>query len=792
MNTQGAIKFNKTFIIGTILVLFILCVYTLHYSPKTKHSLAEKQHDDWLKQIKQNKNGTVENQNIQQSMVDQSEISMEIQEDIPEDIHRPQTYDLPEGDVTERENATPSNRISMVLPGEQSNTNGPEENVKIDESKTTNEEKGGDGENVQTEKREGQERENVEQEYNNERNYIKTNEDNANTFTDNDEYDNVPTDIKEVNNEYETYKINTDGTEDNDEYSLQTNKIDTEGEEDNDAFKDLQKDKIDVTDIEVNEGTYGTEERIENNNFQIPEIPYPQHNAPTETEQKQTAGTYKGEDASEFVELPRLAQEYIRNNENSYPNAIQLTLGRVDIADSNVPENAKPIVRSDYNRDNDISVYNALNRNTETPLKKYGIENPAMVGSILSDTNRQLLDDTAKNEDSSILLPSYQAQNGDTETNIFKPMVNGNGIVLSEKAGLTQHTQAENGAEMQSALQDMADIANYGSANSDDDNKNGWKWNADEKQTHLYDENDTTNKFGDLVMQVNHNAEPVTGTTPNRPPYASKMQYPSYLTPIDWKSSFEHVKTPIFECVPMRTLYYYIRICIHPPAVKSEVSAQLKAEASWEYYALRDMQIALFEHKDSMLIDIGASIGVFSLAAAALNRRVIAVEPYSSNIQVFKQSVLLNRFTEHITLFQAVVSDRHGKVLVKRLGDKVEDVYIQTVEDDEPSTNYSLVVNSVTLDDIEKVIPTKIAVLKIDVPGFVKKVLENSHYFFRYIYVTHVFMHWDTSDTDLCHFLVRFFVERGYQPYTDLRGKESQLRIEDADIWTNDIVIWKL
>ncbi|XP_060607681.1 protein PFC0760c-like [Ruditapes philippinarum] len=454
---------------------------------------------------------------------------------------------------------------------------------------------------------------------------------------------------------------------------------------------------------------------------------------------------------------------------------------------------------SNYNKplvgiigDNNVPSYNAgFNNDHHYP----GLSNNAVQGNVVSDTQGEIQNENGQIGnflDTNRLSQTYDNGYGDSERNIGKQLFNIDKDVyhtMKQPSPYTLAPSIESRMKLHKILKDMHDIVDHGSAKSDEENKKQWK--EGENKEHVYDLNNKVDMFGNLRMQVNLQAEPVTGTKPMRPPYKSSIQYPEYLTPINWETSFEHVKTPTFECVPMRTIDKYIRICVHPPKVRSQMSTKLKAEATWEYSALMDMQKALLQNKDAFLIDIGASFGVFSLAAAALNRNVIAVEPYSSHIQVLKQSVALNSFRNHITLFQAVISDRRGKVLIKPLEDNVDNVYIQTVEENEQATNYTLVVNTVTFDDIEKICPGRVAVLKIDIPGFEKRALEYSYFFFKYIYVTHVFMHWNTNDKGLCLFVTRFFVEKGYQPYSDLNGS-TRLDIQTAASWTNDIVIWKL
>jgi tRNA1(Val) A37 N6-methylase TrmN6 len=61
-------------------------------------------------------------------------------------------------------------------------------------------------------------------------------------------------------------------------------------------------------------------------------------------------------------------------------------------------------------------------------------------------------------------------------------------------------------------------------------------------------------------------------------------------------------------------------------------------------------------------IDLGANLGVFSLAVAKLGRKVIAVEPLSINLKRLCKSVFENEFEDYITIVHNAISDSYEKV----------------------------------------------------------------------------------------------------------------------------------
>jgi FkbM family methyltransferase len=63
--------------------------------------------------------------------------------------------------------------------------------------------------------------------------------------------------------------------------------------------------------------------------------------------------------------------------------------------------------------------------------------------------------------------------------------------------------------------------------------------------------------------------------------------------------------------------------------------------------------------KDSIIVDVGAHIGSFSLMVARNAYKVLAFEPESSNYQMLKKNVKLNHL-ENMSVFEMAVSGRSG------------------------------------------------------------------------------------------------------------------------------------
>ena len=208
--------------------------------------------------------------------------------------------------------------------------------------------------------------------------------------------------------------------------------------------------------------------------------------------------------------------------------------------------------------------------------------------------------------------------------------------------------------------------------------------------------------------------------------------------------------------------------------------------ASWEFNSMRDIELTLLKDKDTGLIDVGAGIGEYSLAAASLRRHVLSVEPYQANINLFQKSVELNKFEKYITLLKNIISNKHEKLTVGNNNRQVNEVFIQSPTEEQISNNNFTW--AITLNQLADIVPFKKAVLKIDIPKFTKKALSQADKLFEKIDVKYVFLHWKRTEETLNKFVTSFFTKIGYEPFTELFHKK--LDIDEYDKWTSPTVVW--
>lgn len=96
------------------------------------------------------------------------------------------------------------------------------------------------------------------------------------------------------------------------------------------------------------------------------------------------------------------------------------------------------------------------------------------------------------------------------------------------------------------------------------------------------------------------------------------------------------------------------QMCVYPDARRVDywISQQIKVNGFWERELVQEMLSVLTQHKSRrpVLVDIGANIGFYTLAAAAAGFHVYAFEPVPRNAEMLRASLERNRFAHRVTL----------------------------------------------------------------------------------------------------------------------------------------------
>jgi len=96
-----------------------------------------------------------------------------------------------------------------------------------------------------------------------------------------------------------------------------------------------------------------------------------------------------------------------------------------------------------------------------------------------------------------------------------------------------------------------------------------------------------------------------------------------------------------FDCIRL-LIKPSTTVCLHPDDDDVHVSRHLRQDGLWEPHIVRLFQNLLFQNPHLGVIDIGAHIGQYSLLAATMGRRVVAVEPHVASLRRLHKAVKIN------------------------------------------------------------------------------------------------------------------------------------------------------
>ncbi|ESO03525.1 hypothetical protein HELRODRAFT_173224 [Helobdella robusta] len=183
----------------------------------------------------------------------------------------------------------------------------------------------------------------------------------------------------------------------------------------------------------------------------------------------------------------------------------------------------------------------------------------------------------------------------------------------------------------------------------------------------------------------------------------------------------------------------------------------------------------------AIFLDIGANIGYYTIQAAKLGHRVLAVEPTPDHLKRIHRALELENLTDNVVLLQnALGVNRQAVNIYVSKVNKGDNLMMPLNSNPTLDTHKlsSTVVNAILLNDLEPVL-SKISgpqnlestpvVMKIDIQAMETAVLVTGAHVFAHVNVTFVSMEWEPASSgdvgQKNENLRRFFKERNFLPF---------------------------
>ncbi|KAK6990500.1 myb-like protein I [Biomphalaria glabrata] len=291
-----------------------------------------------------------------------------------------------------------------------------------------------------------------------------------------------------------------------------------------------------------------------------------------------------------------------------------------------------------------------------------------------------------------------------------------------------------------------------------------------------------------VALAHQHQPQSTVALDENQNADALQLQQPE-------KILLEDMQAPLpvkANCVPFQFLSRSAPLCIHQSDKDTEVSARIELEGSYEKEILDQFYEILVQEATIGVVDIGAGIGVYTLAAALLNHDVVAVEPLYRNCRLLRKSAQENMVTGKITLVtEGLDSESYvGQMNYSNNGGYSQVTIVKLTPDmkQDPAN----IVHMTTLDNLLQVVPFQRAVMKLDVSGAMEeRILKSGHKFFSTVTVPYIITHWSVSTQPTQYWsMARELTELGYQPRLAWNGAAVNNEFLQSDhsffVWTKN------
>ncbi|XP_071175148.1 uncharacterized protein LOC143079406 isoform X2 [Mytilus galloprovincialis] len=248
----------------------------------------------------------------------------------------------------------------------------------------------------------------------------------------------------------------------------------------------------------------------------------------------------------------------------------------------------------------------------------------------------------------------------------------------------------------------------------------------------------------------------------------------------------------------LKTPYGNTPIFVYPAAQDPWVSGILISSGHFEAEKSSIMFDLLKSDPELNLIDIGANIGVYTLSAAKMGRKVLAVEALDRNVRHICASVAGGGLQDKVTLVHNAISNSNGVVNLgvdkNNMGGTFVDVdsdHIKKLKEGRAQGTYGTV-HTIKMDDLLKIPGIKNfkkVVVKMDIEGFEAKAMEGASLFFEKIKIVGFIMEWEfhrkqkTADT-----ILKFMSKHNFIPHS-LSSAKQKLDYTKSESWGYD-VLW--
>lgn len=241
------------------------------------------------------------------------------------------------------------------------------------------------------------------------------------------------------------------------------------------------------------------------------------------------------------------------------------------------------------------------------------------------------------------------------------------------------------------------------------------------------------------------------------------------------------------QCLLLKTMHGSSPICIHNPEVDEIISSVISKTGSWEPNYLYAIGTVLNLNNEMKFLDLGCNIGVYTILAAQLRHKVIALDPNRANLRLLTKALNLGGLKDKVTLLWNAISDVRGNVTLTDIIGNVGATFVDT--DNSQNVDSEHKAFAITLDDLIPLFTDKPLFIKMDIETYELKALQGGENFFKEVDVQYILMEWlYHRQYDTGKYIITFMNEQGLYPHVNAHHN-TKLENENYRSWPGN-VLW--
>ena len=310
------------------------------------------------------------------------------------------------------------------------------------------------------------------------------------------------------------------------------------------------------------------------------------------------------------------------------------------------------------------------------------------------------------------------------------------------------------------------------------------------KNTSATKELDSKLKSNGKEASKNRNALPISNHVQKKDQLLDRLRHlPKYVKIFDPFKETAKQRNSISsnQCLLLKTMHGSAPICIHDPELDEVISGNILKTGTWEPNYLYSVGTVLKLNEEIEFIDLGCNIGVYTILAAQLGHKGIAVDPNRANLRLLTKSLSLGGFRDKFTLLWNAVSDVRENVTLTDIIGNIGATFVEpdTVE----STDSEHKAFSILLDDLIPLFTGKKVFIKMDVEMYELRALQGGENFFKEVDVSYVLMEWlYHRQHDTGKDIIEFMAKYGLYPHVNAHHN-TKLEPENYQAWPGN-VLW--